>query len=183
MDRAASMSPGSVSASALSTCLEKKGTVPIIRGTMAPGTLMAVPMMALDRGMTHVSRMINGMERKKLISLSKIWYSTLFSRMPPGFVTTMIIPNMSPSTKAMLPDQATITRVSLIAARKSGSLFITLGMILFSSSAIFDYLHSYIFLLQVGERLLHLVLVAADYGNRTANRRILYDFHICEYNI
>ena len=73
MDRAASMSPGSVSASALSTCLEKKGTVPIIRGTMAPGTLMAVPMMALDRGMTHVSKIMNGMERKKLISLSRIW--------------------------------------------------------------------------------------------------------------
>ena len=42
----------------------------MMRGTIAPGTLMAVPMMARERGMTQVSRMIKGMERKKFTNLS-----------------------------------------------------------------------------------------------------------------
>ena len=70
IESAASTRPLSVSASALSTWREKKGTVPSTSGTIAPGTSIAVPMIARESGITHVSRMMKGIERKKLITLS-----------------------------------------------------------------------------------------------------------------
>ena len=70
MDRDASMRPLSTWARALSTWRAKKGTEPNTRGTMAPFTLMVVPMMARVTGMTQVSRMMKGMERNRLMSLS-----------------------------------------------------------------------------------------------------------------
>ena len=73
MESAASIRPPSSSASAPSTCRVKNGTAPNTRGTIAPRTYSAVPMMTRENGMTHVSRMMNGMERNRLTSLSTIW--------------------------------------------------------------------------------------------------------------
>jgi hypothetical protein len=72
MDLAASTAPWSISARAVSICREKKGMVPKIRGTITPLVPMAVPEMKRLMGIKRTSRMINGMDLKKLITLSRM---------------------------------------------------------------------------------------------------------------
>lgn len=72
MASAASMSPGSSSAKAPWTCPGKEGDRPEHQGNDGTLDLNGCAMMARETGMTQVSRMIKGMERNRLMTLSKI---------------------------------------------------------------------------------------------------------------
>ena len=67
MLRAASAFPGSTFSSAVSTWREKKGTVPKIKGMMAPFTPIAVPTIFLVKGIRKTRRITKGIERKRFI--------------------------------------------------------------------------------------------------------------------
>ena len=59
---AASILPGFTFARAVSTCLAKKGTVPKISGTIAPVTPIAVPTIALVKGIKNIKMYDTKME-------------------------------------------------------------------------------------------------------------------------
>ena len=103
---AASMRPLSIWAKAVSICRAKKGTVPKIKGRMAPLVPMAVPTTARVRGMRAPMRMMKGMERNRLITRSNVVYTSLFSRMLPGLVTVSTTPSTMPMTKEIAPEKA-----------------------------------------------------------------------------
>ena len=107
----------------------------------------------------------------------------MFSKIPPGLVTVTTMPKKSPKTKAMIPDHPTITRVSPMALKKSGSRAITLGINFSSRFSIFDHLHADVFLPQIGKSCIDLSALSADNGYRSADGRILYDLHISKDDV
>ena len=121
MDFAASTSPLSTFDKALSTCLEKKGTVPTTRGTIAPVVPIAVPTINLEKGIRAASRITKGIERNTLISRSKIPNTLFFSRIPPCFVTIRVTPRIIPSKNAMPPETSIIYRVCKVESHSSSS--------------------------------------------------------------
>ena len=70
--KAASITPGSTSSKAISTCLAKKGIVPAIIGTAAADGPIDVPTIQRVTPTSKANRMIKGIDRKILINESKI---------------------------------------------------------------------------------------------------------------
>ena len=101
---AASTRPLSTLDKALSTCLEKKGTVPTTKGTIAPTVPIAVPTTNLEKGINAASKITNGIERNKLMTQLKIVNMYLFSKIPLCLVTISTTPKNKPKVKAITPD-------------------------------------------------------------------------------
>ena len=110
----ASITPLSTSNKANCTCREKNGTVAITSGTIAPGIPIVVPTMNLVNGINNIAKMINGIERNKFTTLSKVAYKILFSKIFPSRVTTKTTPNAIPNTPAINPVSPTIIKVSIV---------------------------------------------------------------------
>ena len=103
MDLAASIFPSSTLASAVSTCLEKNGTVPKTNGIIAPFTPIAVFTIALVKGMRKISKMTKGMALNTFTNASRMRNTTLFSFIPPLRVIVRITPNSIPRKKEITP--------------------------------------------------------------------------------
>ena len=86
----------------------KNGTVPKIKGKIAPFVPMAVPTTIRVSGIRAVRRITNGIERKIFTSLSKILKTTLFFKTPFGAVAVRTIPKKSPNTMEIAPDTITM---------------------------------------------------------------------------
>ena len=125
----ASISPGSTSAIAVSICLEKKGTVPNIRGTYAPSTPRLVPTIALLIGMRRNKSIRKGIDLSMSIALSITLYTGTHSSIPPFFVTISSEPKKSPKKKDIIPDTATIWTVWPVHFISSGASFSRFGKI------------------------------------------------------
>ena len=107
MDLAASIIPLSTSTREFSTCLEKNGTVPHTRGTIAAVGPIVVPTKNLVNDATRAMIMTNGIDLVILTSLSRTEYIFLFSSIPPFPVTTRATPIANPK----MPAIRAVTRV------------------------------------------------------------------------
>ena len=76
---------------------------------------IAVPMIALERGIRAVSRMMNGIDLNRLVMISSVLYMYLFSSIPPVLVTVRMMPKINPITKTRAPAQSSMINVSIIA--------------------------------------------------------------------
>ncbi len=121
MERAASTTPGSISHSAAWIWREKKGTVATTSGKTAPVTPMDVP--------TRLRVVLmNGMERKTLMTLSSVWNTGGHSRMPPFWVTTSSTPKRMPKPALMSEEKSTICTVCTKHLDSSFFVLTTLGI-------------------------------------------------------
>ena len=73
------------------------------------------------------TKIMKGMERNKLIILSKIQKTTLFSKIPPLRVTTTITPKKIPMTAEIKPLTINIYKVSIMALGNSSAYITALG--------------------------------------------------------
>ena len=83
-------------------------------GTIAPGIPIVVPTINLVNGINNIAKMINGIERNKFTTLSKVAYKILFSKILPSRVTTNTTPKAIPNTPAIKPVIPTINKVSIV---------------------------------------------------------------------
>ena len=86
------------------SALQEKGTVPNIKGIIAPLTPIAVPIINLVRGTSIARSIIKGIALKKFINLLKTSYIIIFSIMPNLLVTIKSIPKKPPMKKDIMPE-------------------------------------------------------------------------------
>ena len=133
---AASTTPGSTSSKAISICRAKKGMIPAIKGTNAAVSPMVVPTRNRVKVPSNVNKIIKGIERTTLMTLSRNSKSGRFSKIPFGRVTTKTIPNKIPKMPAIKEVQKTIYKVWIVAVTNSSWIATTLGKYLSNKAAI-----------------------------------------------
>ena len=168
------MIPGSISIMDVSICRAINGAVPITRGTKAACIPMVVPQIKRVTTATVGTKMINGMERNKLMILSKIQKTTLFSRIPPFRVTTTITPRNKPRMVEMTPLMINIYKVSAMALGNSSAYVMTLE----NHASIFFHLHFYATFLKIFKSFFNIFTISCKDGFNLTNWAIMYNLYI-----
>src|SRR5262245_48979090 len=81
-------------------------------GTIAAHVPSAVPTISRVTGMSATSRMMNGTERKPLMTPPRMRLTQRFSAIPPRFVRTSARPSGRPATSEITPEAAVMRMVS-----------------------------------------------------------------------
>ncbi len=178
MDLAASITPLSTSTRAFSICLDKKGTVPKIKGTMAPLVPMAVPTIALVMGISRAMSITKGMLLKVFIIFSIMAYKLVFSKITSFLVITRTTPRKIPRTREKAPDMVTIVRVWHIPVISSSLILRTFGMNLCRISSILDHLNFYAFFLKVINSSFYIFWPSTKEDKHSSNQSFIYYFNV-----
>ena len=112
IDWAASTRPLSTSRRLVSTIRAMKGATESVRGTMAAAVPIEEPTMSRVNGMIATSRMMNGTERRALITVPRTALKPGIGRKDLRSVTKSRMPRGMPARAPMPPEMATMMIVS-----------------------------------------------------------------------